>query len=108
MRHRLVTRASFAITVALVSASLAFAWLAGRERAEEPASTHAQGERAFATCCEACHDAGELAERLRASGPGGVATLETFLAGHGGASPAEARAIVEYLREAAFAPREDR
>jgi hypothetical protein len=63
-----------------------------------PAVTLDGGDALYARHCASCHDADDLrASAGRPLDAAGRASLEAFLAGHGGATADENRRIVEFL-----------
>jgi mono/diheme cytochrome c family protein len=99
MRHVVVRRLTVVVAIAFLLSAVAFAWLVRDEPAA--ASTAQQPLEAsailFGRYCAACHAADDLRLQLRTGDSDTLGPVETFLRGHGDATDAEDRLIVDYL-----------
>ena len=105
MRHEVVTRAAWLHIALLVSAVFVFALAVGRgparlEPAPPPAAAEPDaGRELFGVRCAGCHDAewaGAVLERWGGA-PRAVERMGAFLEEHGWGTPAEQRAILDWL-----------
>ena len=101
---REITNVLAGFSLAVVAAAILFAWAvnAARVSLPQPGTDRRASSAAmlFDRHCGNCHDATDIGRTIReAADPSAYESeLESFLAGHGDASPADDRQILDYLR----------